>query len=230
MHAAVATLSAQPNSATETTRDPSPSMQLGSLADTAQAEQFIRKWQAGEKTAAREFYFLYKDRIYRWAFVKTRNSHAAQDLCQEVWHRIHRSLLTYRPGTSPNAWVYKILLNTHRSLWRRGQRIFENILEYFLDEGEAKKGSFAASLLHYTPESLLAQKQELTAVLDALHEIPEAFRSVVILRIVEELPIEEMASILDLSEGTVKSRLNRGVEKLREQLGLRMAPHQRVKR
>lgn len=180
------------------------------------AEQFIRRWQAGERTAAREFYSLYKDRVYRWAYLKTRNTHAAEDLCQEVWGRIHRSLPTYRPGSSPNAWVFTILVNTHRSLWRRSQNFVESLVDRLLDGDGAEKGGQEA--FGGTPEAMLAHKQELEVILTAMHEIPETYRSVVILRLVEELPIEEVASILHLSEGTVKSRLNRGVEKLRERL------------
>lgn len=188
-------------------------------AETAlDAEHFICRWQAGERTAAREFYSLYKDRVYRWAYVKTRNTHAAEDLCQEVWGRIHRSLPTYRPGSSPNAWVYTILVNTHRSLWRRGQNFVESIVDRFLDGDGADKSLPGQGALGGTPEAMLAHKQELEVILTAMHEIPETYRSVVILRLVEELPIDEVASILHLSEGTVKSRLNRGVEKLRERL------------
>lgn len=192
-------------------------------AQTADAEHFIRSWQAGERAAAREFYSLYKDRVYRWAFLKTRNPHAAEDLCQEVWGRIHRSLHTYRPGTNPNAWVYRILINAHRSLWRRGQHFVESLVDRFLEGPEAEPAGDAPLALcgsvGGTPESMLAHKQELAVILSALHEIPEIYRTVVILRIVEELPIEEVATILELSQGTVKSRLSRGVEKLRERLG-----------
>jgi RNA polymerase sigma-70 factor (ECF subfamily) len=186
---------------------------------TADAEQLIRDWQAGVKPAATRFYYLYKDRIYCWARVKTRDPHLAEDLCQEVWRRIHRSLQTYRPGTSPTAWVYRILINTHRSLWRRGQRFFAGLLPSYQDEHEIERLPEPATSLLGAPEALFTRKQELELILNAMHALPESFRRVVFLRYVEGLPIEEVAVILGISEGTVKSRLNRGLEKLRERLG-----------
>jgi RNA polymerase sigma-70 factor (ECF subfamily) len=190
------------------------------------AEQLIRDWQAGVQTAATGFYYLYKDRVYRWARVKTRDVHLAEDLCQEVWRRIHRSLRTYRFGTSPNAWVYRIVINTHRSLWLRGQRFFARLLpapgEEPADGGEPAAGSAFGG----TPEALYTRKQEMEHILHAMHELPESFRRVVFLRYVEGLPIEEVAQILGISDGTVKSRLNRGIDKLREKMGLRGASRQ----
>ena len=196
--------------------------------DCAAAEVLIRQWQTGVKTSATRFYYLYKDRVYRWARVKTRDRHLAEDLCQEVWRRIHRSLQTYRVGTSPTAWVYRILLNTHRSLWRRGQRFFAGLLPSLHEEQAPESLPAMATSLAGTPESLFSRKQELELILNAMHKIPESFRQVVFLRYVEGLPIEEVASILGVSEGTVKSRLNRGLEKLRERLGAGSQPRQGV--
>jgi RNA polymerase sigma-70 factor (ECF subfamily) len=189
-------------------------------ADSTEAEQLIREWQAGKKAAATHFYYLYKDRVYRWARIKTRDPHLAEDLCQEVWRRIHRSLQTYRLGTSPSAWVYRILINTHRSLWRRGQRFVASLLSGLQGEQASPLLPEPSSALGGTPETLCNRKQELEQILSAMHAIPECYRQVVFLRYVEGLPIEEVANILGITDGTVKSRLNRGIEKLRERIGL----------
>ena len=187
----------------------------------AAAELLLGEWQAGTKTAATRFYYLYKDRVYRWARIKARDHHLAEDLCQEVWRRIHRSVLTYRAGTSPNAWVYRILINTHRSLWRRGQRFFASLLPGLSGEEVSEGPPGTVTQAGSSPEALFTRKQELEVILKAMHEIPEPFRKVVFLRYVEGLPIDEVATILGVTDGTVKSRLSRGIEKLRERLGLR---------
>ena len=207
-----------------------PTTDRTAATSSAEDEQLIREWQAGVKTAGTRFYYLYKDRIYRWALVKTRDPHQAEDLCQEVWRRIHRSLQTYREGTSPKSWVYRILINTHRSLWRRGKRFFAGLLPSLQDNHELDNLPEVATSRGGTPEALLTHKQELELAINAMHKIPEPFRRVVFLRYGEGLPIEDVANILGISEGTVKSRLNRGMEKLRELLGANEKSRPGVKR
>ena len=136
----------------------------------AAAELLLREWQAGTKTAATRFYYLYKDRVYRWARIKARDHHLAEDLCQEVWRRIHRSVLTYRAGTSPNAWVYRILINTHRSLWRRGQRFFASLLPGLSGEEVSEGPPGTVTQAGSSPEALFTRKQELEVILKAMHE------------------------------------------------------------
>lgn len=190
------------------------------VPEVERAEVLIRRWQAGDKKASNDFFNLYKFTVYHWARIKTRDHDSAEDLCQEVWKRIHRSLLTYHAGTSPKAWIYRILINTHRSLWRRGQCLIGQLAARLLSESAHSESANSYYSVAITPESILARKQQIEVVISVLRNISEPYQTVIFLRYMEGLSIEEIAEIHRVSIGTVKSRQNRGIEQMRELLGI----------
>lgn len=154
----------------------------------------------------------HSERVYRLALRLTGNRHDAEDLTQEVFVRVFRSLHTYAPGTF-EGWLHRITTNLFLDQARRKQRIRFDALS---EERAAKLASAAAP-----PEAAYADRTFDADVEEALASLPPEFRAAVVLCDVEGLSYEEIAEILDAKLGTVRSRIHRGRSMLRRALAHR---------
>ena len=147
-------------------------------------------------------------RVYRLAYRLTGNQHDAEDLTQEVFVRVFRSLSTYTPGTF-EGWLHRITTNLFLDLVRRRARIrFEALPE----DAERVAGREKSPAQHLDDRSF---DDDVQAALDAL---PPDFRAAVVLCDIEGLTYEEIAATLGIKLGTVRSRIHRGRVQLREAL------------
>jgi RNA polymerase sigma factor (sigma-70 family) len=148
------------------------------------------------------------DRVYRLAYRLTGNQHDAEDLTQETFIRVFRSLATYQPGTF-EGWLHRITTNLFLDMARRRARVRMEGLPDDTDRiaggGPSPEQVFSSS--HLDPE--------LQAALDELH--PD-FRAAVVLCDVEGLSYEEIGATLGVKLGTVRSRIHRGRQALRNAL------------
>jgi len=170
----------------------------------AQVQDSIPSWE--------DLVDLHSARVYRLACRLTGNRHDAEDLTQEVFVRVFRSLHTYQPGTI-EGWLHRITTNLFLDQARRKQRIrFDNLS----DE--------AASLLASKgpgPSDLHMEQLFDADIESALAQLPPAFRVAVVLCDVEGLSYEEISEVLGLKLGTVRSRIHRGRAQLRAALAHR---------
>jgi RNA polymerase sigma-70 factor (ECF subfamily) len=142
--------------------------------------------------------------LYSTAHRMTRSPQDAEDLVQETYLRAYRAFDRYRPGTNIRAWLYTILHRARTDMLRRSGRRPETV-------ELAGDGPAVAPEQH----ALLAEGEDVGQALAAL---PEAFRTAVVLRDVEEFSYQEIAGILDVPVGTVMSRIHRGRAALRRAL------------
>jgi RNA polymerase sigma-70 factor (ECF subfamily) len=152
------------------------------------------------------------DRVYRLAYRLSGNRADAEDLTQETFVRVFRSLAEYTPGTF-EGWLHRITTNLFLDMVRRRQRIRFDALP---DDVGDRLASREAG-----PEQMYEQLNldpEIQAALDAL---PPDFRVAVVLCDLEELSYEEIAATLNIKVGTVRSRIHRGRVLLREALAHR---------
>jgi len=154
----------------------------------------------------------HSDRVYRLAFRLTGNRHDAEDLTQEVFVRVFRSLDTYQPGTF-EGWIHRITTNLFLDHARRKQRIRFDALSD--DRAERLHSALPA------PETAYADQTFDDDVEQALATLPPEFRAAVVLCDVEGLSYDEIAQILDAKLGTVRSRIHRGRAMLRTALAHR---------
>jgi RNA polymerase sigma-70 factor (ECF subfamily) len=154
----------------------------------------------------------HSDRVYRLAYRLTGNRHDAEDLTQEVFVRVFRSLSTYTPGTF-EGWLHRITTNLFLDQARRKQRIRFDALS---DERADRLTSASPA-----PEAAYADQTFDDDVERALATLPPDFRAAVVLCDVEGLTYEEIAEILDAKLGTVRSRIHRGRAMLRTALAHR---------
>jgi len=148
-------------------------------------------------------------RVYRLAYRLTGDRHDAEDLTQEVFVRVFRALGSYQPGTF-EGWLHRITTNLFLDQARRRQRIrFDALPENASDR--------LPDLLPGPDHRLVDQLFD-DDIEAALLELNPEFRVAVVLCDVEGLPYEEIAEVLDVKVGTVRSRIHRGRAKLRRAL------------
>ena len=155
---------------------------------------------------------LHSDRVFRLAYRLTGNRHDAEDLTQEVFVRVFRSLDTYTPGTF-EGWLHRITTNLFLDQARRKQRIRFDALSQ-------ERADRLASALP-TPDLAYTDQRFDDDIEAALQALPPDFRAAVVLCDVEGLSYEEIAQIMGAKLGTVRSRIHRGRSMLREALAHR---------
>ena len=147
--------------------------------------------------------------VYRLAYRLTGNSFDAEDLTQEVFIRVFRSLGSYTPGTF-EGWLHRITTNLFLDMTRRRQRIrFEGL------------GEETAARLHGaepTPAQVFDDRHLDADIQDALSQLVPEYRAAIILCDLEGLSYEEIADSLGVKLGTVRSRIHRGRAQLRDAL------------
>ena len=147
-------------------------------------------------------------RVYRLAYRLAGNQQDAEDLTQETFVRVFRSLADYTPGTF-EGWLHRITTNLFLDMVRRRQRIRFDALP---DDTERLPGR------ERSPEQVYAEGAFDADVQAALDALPPDFRAAVVLCDIEGLSYEEIAATLGIKLGTVRSRIHRGRVLLREAL------------
>ena len=152
------------------------------------------------------------DRVYRLAYRLSGNRADAEDLTQETFVRVFRSLAEYTPGTF-EGWLHRITTNLFLDMVRRRQRIrFDALPE---DAGDRLASKEAG------PEQAYEQMNLDPEIQRALDDMPADFRVAVVLCDLEQLSYEEIAATLGIKVGTVRSRIHRGRVLLRQALAHR---------
>lgn len=150
-------------------------------------------------------------RVYRLAYRLTGDPHEAEDLTQDVFVRVFRSLHTYRPGTF-EGWLHRITTNLFLDKMRRRQRIrFDALTE----ELSARLPLRATGT---DPEQVFEMTHLDADIQEALNALPPQFRAAVVLSDIEGCTYEEVAQALGIKMGTVRSRIHRGRALLRQSL------------
>ncbi len=155
---------------------------------------------------------LHADRVYRLAYRLSGNRSDAEDLTQETFVRVFRSLADYTPGTF-EGWLHRITTNLFLDMVRRRQKIrFDALAEDASDRLATEEPG---------PERAFEQNNLDPEIQRALDALPADFRAAVVLCDLEGLTYEEIALTLDIKVGTVRSRIHRGRVLLREALAHR---------
>lgn len=148
------------------------------------------------------------DRVYRLAYRLTGNAHDAEDLTQEAFLRVFKSLDRYRPGTF-EGWMHRIVTNLFLDQARRRTRIRMDALP---EDTERLRATGAG------PEQVVVDDSFDPLLQRALANLPPEYRAAVVLSDVEDLTYEQVARILGVKLGTVRSRIHRGRAALRAEL------------
>jgi RNA polymerase sigma factor (sigma-70 family) len=148
------------------------------------------------------------DRVYRLAYRLTGNAHDAEDLTQETFIRVFRSLASYQPGTF-EGWLHRITTNLFLDMVRRRSRLR---MEGLPDDTDRLPGGGP------DPEQIYSETHLDPMLQASLDELAPEFRAAVVLCDIEGLSYEEIGATLGVKLGTVRSRIHRGRAALRESL------------
>lgn len=166
----------------------------------------VRRCRAGDGSAWEEIVSLYSRRIFNLAYRFTSNVSAADDLTQEVFIRIYKTLEQYDPKQGNlSSWLMRLARNLIIDDYRHRQRNPQNSYADDVD-----KHSFHLRAVGTSAHKEVERKELCNQVQEGIDKLPPDLRTCVILRDIEELTYKEIVEVLDIPEGTVKSRINRG--------------------
>jgi RNA polymerase sigma-70 factor (ECF subfamily) len=189
----------------------------------ARAEvQLVEQLRAGSQQAYACLLEQYEHPIYNLVMRLVGNPHDASDVTQEVFIKVYRGIKGFNGNSNLRTWIYRIALREAAN-WRRWwlrRRYNRTVSLDLLDPEDGETRVFERALKDKAPNPAeLVMHAELEARLQAaLRTLPLKYRTAVVLRDVEEFSYEEIASTLHISIGTVKSRILRGRELLRDKL------------
>jgi RNA polymerase sigma-70 factor (ECF subfamily) len=168
----------------------------------------------GDETALAPLVEKYKRMVYRLAMQITKNHADADDVMQETFIKVYRSIRTFRKDAAFETWLYRIVVNEALNFVKRRERQRESTLEIASEAAYEATTRYRAQIAN-DPHAH-AEKSELRHhVTEAVNSLSLKHRTVVILHEFEGLTHAEIASILNCSEGTVRSRLHYARKKLR---------------
>lgn len=176
----------------------------------------IRRCTTGDEIACSELVSTHQRMVYSLAFHLLGDRDEALDLSQDVFLRVFRTLSGFRGQSALRTWIYRIVINQARNRqrwWRRRHRD----QQVSLDDHLRLSGPVEAR--HDTqPDRLLASRETAERIWGALDRLPFDQRTALILREIDGLRYDEIAFTLGVAVGTVKSRLTRARQALREEL------------
>ena len=183
---------------------------MAHMADKVTDKQLIERVQNGEKAAYDLLVLKYQQRIINLVSRFVRNQSDALDVTQEAFIKAYRALPNFRGDSAFYTWLYRIAVNTAKNhLAVQSRRPSGN--NYDVSEIEQIEGADALKE-QATPESLLLKDELQATVLKAIEDLPEDLKTAIMLREIEGLSYEEIASVMECPIGTVRSRIFRARE------------------
>lgn len=191
-------------------------------AERRDDDELVRKLRAGEEAAYETLLARFQQPVYNLAFRLLNNPGDVSDVVQEVFLKVFRNVGHFRRQSSLKTWIYRITVNEahnqRRWFFRHRSR------EVGLDEEPEQIRSRAVPDSARSPFDYAFDREKHVLIENALARINPLFREAVVLRDIEDLSYEEIAEVLQISLGTVKSRIMRGREALKNELTARLEP------
>ena len=181
----------------------------------------VAELKAGSEQAFAVLIAQYHQPLYSLISRSLQDPADAADITQDVFIKVFRSIRNFHGDSSLRTWLYRIALHeasNQRRWWSRHKRQEITIDSASTPDADGQSRCLSATLACHrdSPFDHASQAQLRERVEAALRELPEAYRTVVVLREIEGFAYEEIAEILDVNLGTVKSRLTRGRTALRQ--------------
>lgn len=181
------------------------------IVNKAKDRELTSKLIDGDLDALGELYDRHRLLVYRTALVITGDPEAASDLLQEVFLRLYRFADRIEVGRPLEPWLYRMTSNLSYTWVKRSKRWLrplEDLADWLVDPSKD------------TPDEVVEKRDDWAQVQQAVLNLPFPQRVVVVLYYLNDLSIQEIADILDIPAGTIKSRLHYGRQSLKKSLGL----------
>lgn len=182
--------------------------QLAIMSDHQTEAEMIEACKQGDRDAFRDLFEAHKDRVYTIAFHYTGNEAMARDVSQQVFLKLFTTIGQFREDSHFTTWLYRIVANACTDEHRKRRRFVQFSPE--IEVSHMTEKASQADGLH--------RKEVAASVRAAISELTPKLRLPILLKYVEGLSYDEIAETLDLSIGTISSRLNRGHKMLAHKL------------
>ena len=183
-------------------------------------DELILRLQRGDEWAFQLLVRRFRKKIFSVAFGITLDAEESQDIVQEVFLQAYRSIVNFRGDSSLATWLHRITINRCLNWKRRWARRFK-WMHVSIDDGDEQPAAELDSGLP-TPEDRVADAQTRQQIDNALKMLPDQARTVFVLRELEGLSYEEIATVTGIKLGTVRSRLFHARKRLQEILAKRV--------
>lgn len=187
------------------------------FSDPNNEADLVQAAQQGDLSAFNQLVMDYQDSLYGWVMSLVHEDALADDITQVTFVTAYEKILSFRGG-SFRAWLFRIARNRSFDVMRRHKRHPSVSLDANLQEEKESGLLSVLPSLAPSPEEALIQSEETGRLLRLVDNLPEPFRHALVLVDLHEMDYLEAASILDLPVGTVKSRVARARQKLREEI------------
>ena len=195
----------------------------------AQAEEtvaLIASFKAGHQDSFDKLVVMYSPQLYRTAYGLLGSKQDAEEVVQDAFVRAFRALDSFRGDSSFETWMQRITINLARNKFhwnrRRGEGQMTSLS--WISEEDGKQRELLLPDNRLRPDFSLENAELETQIMNGLSSLPESLKETMVLRHLSDLPYETIAERLDCKVGTVKSRLARGRELLRDYLVTRQIP------
>ncbi|HVF55458.1 MAG TPA: sigma-70 family RNA polymerase sigma factor [Pyrinomonadaceae bacterium] len=197
------------------------SVSVAPVAEVRTDHHLLEATRTGDEAAFAELVRRYRNQITNYVYRMTNDYEAAVDLTQETFMRVYAAADRYQTTYAFSTYIYRIATNLAISELRRRKRRRLMSLTSFFQGRDGETGDaceFDPPDARPLQDVTMAEDERRSAVARAIATLPEKYRAPLVLRDVEERSYEEIACILQMSEGTVKSRINRARAFLRDKL------------
>jgi RNA polymerase sigma-70 factor (ECF subfamily) len=180
--------------------------------------RLVERFNAGDASAFDEMVSRYWNRIYDMVHRQLRNAQDAEEVTQDAFIRAHRGLASFRGDSAFSTWLYQIATNLARNrYWYWWRRKREQWVSFDAPIGHETSATLADRLPADvdSPEEAILSQEFVDRISSGMHRLNAKHREVLILRNIKNLSYEEISKTLNLSVGTVKSRIARARENLR---------------
>jgi RNA polymerase sigma-70 factor (ECF subfamily) len=187
-------------------------------------QRLLSALQAGDERAYEQLIQRFQTPVYNLAYRLLNDQADASDVLQEVFLKVFRNVGHFRGDSSLRTWLYRIAVNEshNRRRWLFRHRRGETGIEDAFDDSDVRDKPLMDT--GETPFDFTMNREAQILLEEGLAAINPVFRAVLVLREIEEMSYEEIAGILEVSIGTVKSRIVRGREALRRYIASRLNP------
>lgn len=179
-------------------------------------EELISRFQNEDNKAFDEIVKRYKDKIVNFIFRFCGNRELAEDVSQETFIKLFKNKHSYKPIAKFTTWLHTIAINEAKTMRRSDRKHDTFSISNLFEEGTM---DMELTSPDNKPDSLVNTKIEVNIIQKAIDGLDEKYREAVILRDIQDLEYEEIAEVLGIPLGTVRSRINRGRESLKITLG-----------
>jgi RNA polymerase sigma-70 factor, ECF subfamily len=184
----------------------------------------VERLRQGEDLAYEELLKLYEEPVYNLVYRLLNQPEDASDVAQEVFLKVYRNLNHFQGKSTLKTWIYRIAVNEAYNRRRWFCRHKKNEVGLAAEDEDSRGLGDILPDRCRSPFELAADHETRALIEEALLRINPVFRAAVVLRDIEDMSYEEIADVLQISMGTVKSRILRGREALRAQLETMLEP------